>query len=97
MKQIDFIRELNKKRKLKNIDMAKEKVEVFWETLIEILQQKDEKIVFKGWGSFKVRETKGGIFNNLRRNKSEKLPSIKKIVFKQGKDLKRRFNSKGEE
>lgn len=97
MRESDFIKELKKERQLKNMDIAKRKINIFWETLIEILQQEGEKIVFKGWGSFGVKKTNERIFNNPRTKKTEKLPSIKKIVFKQGKKLKERFNSKGEE
>lgn len=97
MKESDFIKELKKERKLKNVEAAKEKVEAFWEALIEILYHEEEKLVLKGWGSFEVKETKGRMFSNPRTKEIEKLPSVKKIVFKQGKNLKERFNIQGEE
>ena len=93
MKETDFIREYRKKRELKNLKVAKEKVETFWETLTDILKE-DEKLIFKGWGRFEVKETNERIFNNPRTKKSEKIPATNKIVFKQGKTLKKKFNEK---
>ena len=91
MKETDFIREYRKKRELKNLKVAKEKVETFWETLADILKE-DEKLIFKGWGSFEIKEIKERIFNNPRTKKTGKIPAQKKIVFKQGKNLKENFN-----
>ena len=93
MKEVDFIKELKEKRDLKNIKTAKEKVEVFWESIIDVLK-KDGKLELKGWGKFEVKETNERIFNNPRTKKSEKIPATNKIVFKQGKILKRKFNEK---
>lgn len=45
------------KRELKNLKVAKEKVEIFWETVTDILKE-DEKLTFKGWGSFKTKKIK---------------------------------------
>ena len=91
MKETDFIREYRKKRELKNLKVATEKVETFWETLTDILKE-DEKLIFKGWGSFEIKEIKERIFNNPRTKKTGKIPAQKKIVFKQGKNLKENFN-----
>ena len=93
MKEVDFIKELKEKRDLKNIKTAKEKVEVFWESIIDVLK-KDGKLELKGWGKFEVKETNERIFNNPRTKKSEKIPATNKIVFKQGKTLKKKFNEK---
>ena len=91
MKEVDFIKELKEKRDLKNIKTAKEKVEVFWESIIDVLK-KDGKLELKGWGKFEVKETNERIFNNPRTKKIEKISPINKIVFKQGKALKQKFN-----
>lgn len=91
MKEVDFIKELKEKRDLKNIKIAKEKVEVFWESIIDVLK-KDGKLEFKGWGKFEVKETNERIFNNPRTKKTGKIPAQKKIVFKQGKNLRENFN-----
>lgn len=93
MRETDFIREYRKKRELKNLKVAKEKVEIFWETLADILKE-NEKLTFKGWGSFEIKEIKERVFNNPRTKKSEKISTTNKIVFKQGKTLKKKFNEK---
>ena len=90
MKETEFIREYKRVRELKNLKIAKERVEIFWETLLDIL--KEEKVIFKGWGSFEVKERKAKIFNNPKTKKAERIPACKKIIFKQGKLLKKRFN-----
>lgn len=91
MKETEIIREYKEKRKLKNLKTAKEKIEAFWETLIDSLQE-DERLVFKGWGTFEVKKIKERMFNNPRTKKIEKISPINKIVFKQGKILKKKFN-----
>ena len=95
MKETEFIREYRRVRELKNLKTAKEKVEIFWETLVDILKE-GEKVTFKGWGSFEVKERKAKIFNNPKTKKAERIPASKKIIFKQGKLLKKRFNTIGE-
>lgn len=82
---------MKEKRDLKNIKTAKEKVEVFWESIIDVLK-KDGKLELKGWGKFEVKETNERIFNNPRTKKIGKIPAQKKLVFKQGKNLKENFN-----
>lgn len=88
LKETEFIREYRRVKELKNLKTAKEKVEIFWETLVDILKE-GEKVTFKGWGSFEVKERKTQIFNNLKTKKAERIPASKKIVFKQGKSLKK--------
>ena len=91
MKETEFIREYKRVRELKNLKIAKERVEIFWETLLDILKE-EKKVIFKGWGSFEVKERKAKIFNNPKTKKAERIPACKKIIFKQGKLLKKRFN-----
>ena len=59
-----------------------------------LVLKKDGKLELKGWGKFEVKETNERIFNNPRTKKSEKIPATNKIVFKQGKTLKKKFNEK---
>lgn len=91
MKETEFIREYKRVRELKNLKIAKERVEIFWETLLDILKE-EKKVIFKGWGNFEVKERKAKIFNNPKTKKAERIPACKKIIFKQGKLLKKRFN-----
>lgn len=91
MKETEFIKEYKKKRGLSNIKIAKEKIDIFWKILISILEE-DKKLIFKGWGSFEIREIKEKIFINPKTKIITKIPKYKKIIFKQGKLLKERFN-----
>ena len=91
MKETDFIKEYKKERKLKNIKDSKDRIEAFWEAVVEGLIE-DEKVIFKGWGSFEIREKKERTFNNPKTQKWEKIEAFKKIVFKQGKTLKKNMN-----
>ena len=91
MKETDFIKEYKKERKLKNIKDSKDKIEAFWEAVVEGLIE-DERVIFKGWGSFEIREKKERTFNNPKTQKWEKIEAFKKIVFKQGKTLKKNMN-----
>lgn len=93
MKETEFRKAYNKRRELKNLKVAEEKIEMFWETLSEALKE-EGRVLFKGWGSFEIKEMKERTFNNPRTKKTEKLPEAKKILFKQGKTLKIKFNEK---
>lgn len=93
MKETDFIKEYKKERKLKNLKISREKIEAFWEAVVEGLIE-DEKVIFKGWGSFEIKEKKERTFNNPRTQKQEKIAAFKKIVFKQGKTLKKKMSEK---
>ncbi len=75
MKEIEFIKEYQKKRKLGSAAVAKEKIEAFWETMMECLEVEEENI-FENWGTFKVKEVRKNSSNNSRiknRNKEEKI------------------------
>lgn len=96
MREMELLKEYKKVRKLKNLRTAKERVDIFWETLGDILKE-GEKVTFKGWGSFEVKERKAKIFYNPKTKKAEKISACKKIVFKQGKLLKERLNVQGGE
>lgn len=91
MKETEFRKAYNKKRELRNLKAAEEKIEIFWETLVEALKE-EGRVLFKGWGSFEIKEMKKRTFNNPRTKKAEKIPECKKIIFRQGKLLKKRFN-----
>lgn len=93
MKETDFIKEYKKERRLKNLKVSKEKIEIFWETIIEGLVE-DEKVMFKGWGAFEIKEKKERTFYNPKTQKQEKIAGFKKIVFKQGKLLKKKMSEK---
>lgn len=51
MKETEFIREYKRVRELKNLKIAKERVEIFWETLLDILKE-EKKVIF---GSLSIK------------------------------------------
>ncbi len=71
MKETEFIREYRRVRELKNLKTAKEKVEIFWETLVDILKE-GEKVTFKGWGSFEVKRKKGKKYLIIQKQRKQK-------------------------
>lgn len=95
MIESEFIKEYKRYRGLKNLRISKEKIEAFWETLTDILKE-DKEVIFKGWGKFEVKEINERAFNNPKTKKIEKVSAQKKIIFKQGKKLKKHFNIQGE-
>ncbi|WP_462424391.1 hypothetical protein [Fusobacterium ulcerans] len=65
MREEEFIRLYKKERKLKNLKKAKEEIHFFWSVLMEVL--KEEKVMFKNWGKFEVKNVKA---------RKVKIPSI---------------------
>lgn len=53
----EFLKFYKKEKKLKNIETAKEKLELFWTTLMLALEE-DNKVVLKNWGKFEKKEFK---------------------------------------
>ena len=70
MRETDFIKEYKVKRNLKNIRTAKEKIEVFWETVADVLKE-NERLAFKGWGNFGVKETKEKLLKTDNQKKED--------------------------
>lgn len=95
MIESEFIKEYKERRGLRNLKKSKEKIEAFWETLTDILKE-DKEVIFKGWGKFEIKEINERAFNNPKTKKIEKVSAQKKIIFKQGKKLKKHFNIQGE-
>ncbi|WP_462425220.1 HU family DNA-binding protein [Fusobacterium sp. THCT13E1] len=91
MKEKEFIKEYKEDRNLKSLRVSKEKIEAFWETLSDVLKE-EGKLTFKGWGSFRVKKMKERVFNNPKTKKIERILECKKIIFRQGQLLKKRFN-----
>lgn len=58
MTEKEFLTLYQKKRGLKSLNEAKEKVNMFWDTLFEALEE-NESVSFRGWGVFETREMKG--------------------------------------
>ena len=81
-----------KNANLASMEEAKRQVELFIETMREVLE-KNEVLVFKGLGTFERRETKRKEGRNPRTGEAIKMTPKKFIKFKVGKDLKDRLNA----
>ncbi|GAA6323015.1 hypothetical protein F350042L8_01130 [Fusobacterium ulcerans] len=57
MTEGEFIRFYKKRNKCRSHKEVKEKIDLFWNTLLKALEE-DKKVVFKGWGIFEKREIK---------------------------------------
>ena len=54
MTEKEFLTLYQKKRGLKSLNEAKEKVNMFWDTLFEALEE-NESVSFRGWGVFEKK------------------------------------------
>ena len=87
MTERDFLKIYKKTGTFKSIKEAKEKLELFWKTLL-IGLEKEEYVIFKGWGNFKKEKKQVHFFND------NKVISYEKTVikFKAGKKLNEIMN-----
>ncbi len=68
-------------------------VEAFFEELAKCLKQ-GGRIEFRGFGRFELHKGKERVFVNPKNKETYYLPGNKRLVFKVGKDLKERVNTK---
>ena len=94
MTEREFIRFYKKRNGLKNQQEVKEKIELFWNTLLKVLN-KGEKITFKNWGTFEQKEVKPRKIMIARINKTGYTKAKKKIRFKAGAGLQDVVNGAG--
>ena len=94
MTEREFIRFYKKRNGLKNQQEVKEKIELFWNTLLKVLN-KGEKITFKNWGTFEQKEVKPRKIMIARINKTGYTKAKKKIRFKAGTGLQNIVNGAG--
>lgn len=57
MKESDFFKLCQEELNLKNTKEARERVNLFWNTIIEVVDS-GNKAVFKDWGNFYLHEVK---------------------------------------
>ncbi|WP_304158772.1 HU family DNA-binding protein [Fusobacterium ulcerans] len=94
MREEEFIRFYKKERKLKNLKKAKEEIYFFWSVLMEVL--KEEKVMFKNWGKFEVKNVKARKVK-IPNEKKAFYTSLKKVLsFKCGTGLRERINKMSE-
>ena len=94
MREEEFIRFYKKERKLKNLKKAKEEIYFFWSVLMEVL--KEEKVMFKNWGKFEVKNVKARKVKIPNEKKAFYTSSKKVLSFKCGTGLRERINKMSE-
>lgn len=90
MREEEFIKFYKKERKLKNLKEAREEVYFFWSVLMEAL--KEEKVMFKNWGRFEVKNVKARKVKIPNEKKAFYTSPKKVLSFKCGTGLRERIN-----
>ena len=81
-----FIRFYKKRNKIKSHKEVKEKIDLFWATLLKVLEE-DKKVIFKEWGVFEKREIKSRKIKMPMREEERYTEPKKVIKFRAGKGL----------
>ena len=96
MGEKEFLKLYMKERGLKNLEEAKEKVNIFWKTVKESLE-KGEKVKFKDWGNFEMKDVRPRKIIELKTKREMTIPGSRKMKFSSGKGLIKSINNKIEE
>lgn len=91
MTEREFLSLYQKKRGLKNINEAKEKINMFWEALFEALEENDS-VSFRGWGIFEKKLVPARRIMNINTKKLQYSSPKKSIRFRTGTVLSNRIN-----
>ena len=67
MTEAEFLELYKKKRKLKNIKEAKEKLELFWDVIFTGIAL-EKKVTVKDFGTFEVKKLKSRKIYNIHKN-----------------------------
>ena len=94
MTEGEFIRFYKKRNKSKNHEVVKEKIDLFWNTLLKVLD-KGEKVTFKNWGTFEQKDVKPRKIMITKIDKTGYTKAKKKIRFKAGTGLQNIVNGAG--
>ncbi len=91
MTEKEFIKYYRNRNHLKNVKEAKEKVELFWDTILKALDE-DGKVVLKNWGTFEKKEVKARKIMIPQMKEAVIIDAKEKIRFKAGKGLRNVIN-----
>ena len=94
MTEGEFIRFYKKRNALKNQQEVKEKIDLFWNTLLKVLNE-GEKVTFKNWGTFEQKEVRSRKIVISKMDKVGYTKAKKKIRFKAGAGLQDIVNGAG--
>jgi nucleoid DNA-binding protein len=91
MKRVHLVKKLSHL-----MDVTNKEAELYFAAFLESIMDNlnvDGRIVFKGFGSFKVKEYKARVAKNPITGELMQLPTRRKIRFKPGKELRERVNA----
>ena len=91
MTEKEFIKYYRNRNHLKNVKEAKEKVELFWDTILKALAE-DGKVSLKDWGVFEKKEVSPRKIMTPRMEKERVTKAGEKIKFRTGTGLKTLVN-----
>ena len=91
MTEKEFIKYYRNRNHLKNVKEAKEKVELFWDTILKALDE-DGKVVLKNWGVFEKKEVKARKIVIPQMKETVIIEAKKKIWFRTGTGLQDAVN-----
>lgn len=91
MKELDFILLYKINRKSKSIYEAKKKVNLFWETLTETLQE-DEQVNFRYLGKFLIKRNKPRRYSSPYSQQIGYTTGTCIVKFKVGESLRKNLN-----
>lgn len=91
MTEKEFLSLYQKKRGLKSLNEAKEKVNMFWDILFEALE-KNESVSFRGWGVFEKKVIPARRIMNINTKKIQYSTPRKTVRFRTGSNLSLRIN-----
>ena len=89
-----FIRFYKERNDLKSQQEVKEKIDLFWNTLLKVLNE-GEKVTFKNWGTFEQKEVRSRKIVIPKIDKVGYTKAKKKIRFKAGAGLQDIVNGAG--
>ena len=89
-----FIRFYKERNDLKSQQEVKEKIDLFWNTLLKVLNE-GEKVTFKNWGTFEQKDVRSRKIVIPKIDKVGFTKAKKKIRFKAGAGLQDIVNGAG--
>ena len=91
MKRAELVKRLSLQ-----LDVTRKEAELYFDAFLDSIMENvnvDDRVVFNGFGSFKVKEYKARIAKNPITGELIQLPIRRKIKFKPGKELLERVNA----
>jgi integration host factor subunit beta len=79
------------------MNVTKKEAELYFDAFLDSIMMNlcvDSRVVFNGFGSFKVKEFKARVMKSPITGELMKLPIRRKIIFRPGKELRERVNTK---